>query len=237
MSPLLEVSGLRVSYGVIEAVKGIDLSLQRGKITTLLGANGAGKSTTLLALSGLLRPDAGSIVFDGTEFSRLPTHRIVAGGLVQVPEGREILTTLTVRENLLLGAYRRRDTERIAADLESLLKLFPRLGERLDGLAGFLSGGEQQMLAIARALMAKPRLLLLDEPSMGLAPFLVEEIFRTLRELNAGGLSIFLVEQNVRQALKIAHHGYVMENGKIVLSGPSEELLDNPKVIEAYLGA
>jgi branched-chain amino acid transport system ATP-binding protein len=237
MSPLLEVTGLRVSYGVIEAVKGIDLSLQRGKITTLLGANGAGKSTTLLALSGLLRPVTGSIVFDGTEFSRLPTHRIVAGGLVQVPEGREILTTLTVRENLHLGAYRRKDTEQIATDFKNLLTLFPRLSERLDGPAGFLSGGEQQMLAIARALMAKPRLLLLDEPSMGLAPFLVEEIFRTLRELNDSGLSIFLVEQNVRQALRIAHHGYVMENGKIALSGPSRELLDNPKVIEAYLGA
>ena len=237
MSALMEVSGLRVSYGVIEAVKGIDLKLERGKITTLLGANGAGKSTTLLALSGLLRPDRGSIRFDGVELTNLPSHRIVADGLVQVPEGREILTTLTVRENLLLGAYRRTAQQEIGADLENLLELFPRLRERVDGTAGNLSGGEQQMLAVARALMAKPRLLLLDEPSMGLAPLLVQEIFRTLSELNERGLTIFLVEQNVRQALKIAHHAYVMENGRIVLSGASAELLDNPKVIEAYLGA
>jgi len=237
MSALLEVSGLRVNYGVIEAVKGIDFSLAQGKITSLLGANGAGKSTTLLALSGLLRADAGSIRFDGVELANLPSHRIVAAGLVQVPEGREILTSLTVRENLLLGGYRRREQKELGADLESLLELFPRLSERLDGRAGNLSGGEQQMLAVARALMAKPRLLLLDEPSMGLAPLLVQEIFRTLKELNERGLTIFLVEQNVRQALKIADHAYVMENGEIVLSGASAELLDNPKVIEAYLGA
>ncbi len=237
MSALLEVSGLRVSYGVIDAVKGIDFSLTRGKITALLGANGAGKSTTLLALSGLLRADAGSIRFDGVELTDLPSHRIVAAGLVHVPEGREILTSLTVRENLLLGGYRRKERGELGADLESLLELFPHLGERLDRRAGNLSGGEQQMLAVARALMAKPRLLLLDEPSMGLAPLVVREIFRTLQDLNQRGLTIFLVEQNVRQALKIADHAYVMENGKIVLSGASAELLDNPKVIEAYLGA
>ena len=236
MSVLLEVSGLRVNYGVIEAVKGIDFSLARGKITSLLGANGAGKSTTLLALSGLLRANAGSIRFDGVELTNLPSHHIVAAGLVQVPEGREILTSLTVRENLLLGGYRRREQKELGADLETLLELFPRLSERLEGRAGNLSGGEQQMLAVARALMAKPRLLLLDEPSMGLAPLLVQEIFRTLQKLNESGLTIFLVEQNVRQALKIADHAYVMENGKIVLSGASAELLDNPKVIEAYLG-
>ena len=237
MSALLEVSGLRVNYGVIEAVKGVDFNLARGKITSLLGANGAGKSTTLLALSGLLRADAGVIRFDGVEITHLPSHRIVAHGLVKVPEGREILTSLTVRENLLLGGYRRRKRKALGADLESLLELFPRLSERLDGRAGNLSGGEQQMLAVARALMARPRLLLLDEPSMGLAPLLAQEIFRTLKKLNQRGLTIFLVEQNVRQALKIADHAYVMENGKIVLSGPSAELLDNPKVIEAYLGA
>ncbi len=237
MSALLEVSGLRVNYGAIEAVKGVDFSLAQGKITSLLGANGAGKSTTLLALSGLLRPDAGSIRFDGVELADLPAHRIVAAGIVQVPEGREILTTLTVRENLLLGGYRRIGQKEFGADLESLLELFPRLSERLDGRAGNLSGGEQQMLAVARALMAKPRLLLLDEPSMGLAPVLVQEIFRTLKELNERGLTIFLVEQNVRQALKIADRAYVMENGEIVLSGASTELLDNAKVIEAYLGA
>jgi branched-chain amino acid transport system ATP-binding protein len=236
MSAILSVTGLKVHYGVIEAVKGIDLALDEGKITTLLGANGAGKSTTLLSLSGLLRATAGSIIFDGVELHALPPHRIVDRGLVQVPEGREILTTLTVRENLLLGAYRRRQRDEIDADLEQVLRQFPRLRERLHGAAGNLSGGEQQMLAIARALMARPRLLLLDEPSMGLAPLLVQEIFKTLRALNERGLTIFLVEQNVRQALKIADYTYVMENGKIVLSGPSRELLDDPKIIEAYLG-
>ena len=232
---MLTVSGLRVHYGGIEAVKGIDLTLAPGRITTLLGANGAGKSTTLLTLSGLLRSSAGSILFEGVEVNNLPAHRIVELGLIQVPEGREILTTLSVRENLLLGAYRRRDE--IETDLENALALFPRLKERLHGAAGNLSGGEQQMLAIARALMSRPRLLLLDEPSMGLAPLLVREIFKTLRALNERGLTILLVEQNVRQALQIAHFAYVMENGKIALAGTSAELRDNPKVIEAYLGA
>lgn len=235
MNALLEVAGLRVRYGVIEAVKGIDLTLVSGKITTLLGANGAGKSTTLLALSGLL-PSSGSIRFDGAELRGVPPHRIVESGVVHVPEGRQILTTLSVRENLLLGAYRRRDHREIEADLEKMLTLFPRLKERLDGAAGNLSGGEQQMLAIARGLMARPRLLLLDEPSMGLAPLLVQEIFRTLRQLNEQGLTLFLVEQNVRQALRVAHDAYVMENGAIVLAGSSAALLDNPKVVEAYLG-
>ena len=235
MSVTLSVAGLRVHYGVIEAVKGIDLALAPGQITTLLGANGAGKSTTLLTLSGLLRASAGSIMFEGVELNDLAPHRIVELGLIQVPEGREILTTLSVRENLLLGAYRRRDE--VETDLEKALVLFPRLKERLDGTAGNLSGGEQQMLAIARALMSRPRLLLLDEPSMGLAPLLVREIFKTLRALNERGLTILLVEQNVRQALQIAHFAYVMENGRIALAGPSAELLDNPKVIEAYLGA
>jgi len=235
VSGLLEVKGLQVRYGVIEAVKGIDLSLAGGKITTLLGANGAGKSTTLLALSGLL-PSSGSIRFDGAELRGVPPHRVVEQGLIHVPEGRQILTTLSVRENLMLGAFRRRDFHEISADLEKMLVLFPRLKERIDGTAGNLSGGEQQMLAIARGLMARPRLLLLDEPSMGLAPLLVQEIFRSLRELNDQGLTIFLVEQNVRQALKVAHYAYVMENGVIALSGSSAELLDNPKIIEAYLG-
>jgi branched-chain amino acid transport system ATP-binding protein len=237
MSALLEVTDLHVSYGVIEAVKGISLQLEPGKITTLLGANGAGKSTTLLAISGILRVAGGAILFDGDNLCNWPAHRIVARGLVQVPEGREILTTLTVKENLLLGAHRRGRDSGIENDLAAVLELFPRLGERFDGAAGNLSGGEQQMLAIARALMAKPRLLLLDEPSMGLAPLLVQEIFRSLLALNQRGLSIFLVEQNVRQALKIAHHAYVMENGKIVLSGPSAKLLHEPRVIEAYLGS
>jgi branched-chain amino acid transport system ATP-binding protein len=237
MNALLRIAGLHVHYGAIEAVKGIDLTLHQGRITTLLGANGAGKSTTLLTISGVVKASAGSIHFDGTEVHRLPPHRIVAHGIVQVPEGREILTTLTVKENLLLGAYRRsRHKVDIADDLKSVLLLFPRLKERLGGPAGNLSGGEQQMLAIARALMARPRLLLLDEPSMGLSPLLVQEIFKTLQELNGRGLTIFLVEQNVRQALKIAHDSYILENGKVVLSGSSAEMLNNPKVIQAYLG-
>jgi branched-chain amino acid transport system ATP-binding protein len=236
MSILLQVGNLHVHYGAIEAVKGIDFSLRTGQITTLLGANGAGKSTTLLTLSGLLTASAGSILFDGKEMRGRAAHQFVDLGMVQVAEGREILTTLTVHENLLLGAYRRRDRGNRDYDLEKIMVLFPRLKDRLGGAAGNLSGGEQQMLAIARALMARPRLLLLDEPSMGLAPLLVQEIFRTLKQLAQGGLTIFLVEQNVRQALKIADHGYVMENGAIVLAGPSAELAHNDQVIAAYLG-
>jgi branched-chain amino acid transport system ATP-binding protein len=236
MNAIVNVTGLQVRYGVIEAVKGIDLTLEQGEITALLGANGAGKSTTLLALSGLIKPAAGSIRFDNCELTRLAPHEIVARGLVQVPEGREILTTLTVRENLLLGAYRRTHRNEITADLERLLGLFPLLRERLDGAAGNLSGGEQQMLAIARALMAKPRVLLLDEPSMGLAPLVVLEIFHILRTLNLQGLTIFLVEQNARQALSIAQRAYVMENGRIALSGASAALLKDAKIVDAYLG-
>jgi branched-chain amino acid transport system ATP-binding protein len=233
---LLQATGLKVAYGHIEAVKGIDFALREGQITTLVGANGAGKSTTLLALSGLVRKAAGSIVFDGHDLSRLPPHKIVASGVVQVAEGRAILTTMTVRENLELGAYTRRDRGGVSADLDRTFELFPRLKERLDGMAGNLSGGEQQMLAIGRALMAKPRLLLLDEPSMGLAPIIVQEIFRTLREINRQGLTIFLVEQNVRQALKIAHRAYVLETGSIALSGSGADLLKDDRLVEAYLG-
>ena len=235
-APLLEVTDLHVAYGHIEAVQGIGFEVHAGEIRTLVGANGAGKSTTLLALSGLVKPKAGSVRFEGEELTRLKTHQIVERGLVQVAEGRAILTTLTVRENLELGAYRRKDRAAIASDLERVLALFPRLHERIGGLAGNLSGGEQQMLAIGRALLARPRLLLLDEPSMGLAPIIVQDIFRKLREINAEGLTIFLVEQNVRQALKIAHHGYVIENGRIVLGGSGERLLGDPKVLAAYLG-
>ena len=235
-TPLLQVRDLQVAYGHIEAVQGIGFEVHAGEIRTLVGANGAGKSTTLLALSGLLQPKAGSIRFEGEELTRLAPHQIVERGLVQVAEGRAILTTLTVRENLELGAYRRKDRAAIAGDLERVLALFPRLEERLDGLAGNLSGGEQQMLAIGRALLAKPRLLLLDEPSMGLAPIIVQDIFRKLREINAQGLTIFLVEQNVRQALKVAQHGYVIENGRIVLQGSGRELLHDPRMTAAYLG-
>ena len=234
---LLSVSGLSVNYGHIEAVRAIDLSLQAGQVTTLVGANGAGKSTTLLALSGLVPKAAGKVMFDGHDVSALPAHKLVAAGLVQVAEGRATLTTLTVRENLELGAYTRRDGAAArASDLERMFTLFPRLKERENGLAGNLSGGEQQMLAIGRALMARPRVLLLDEPSMGLAPIVVQGIFRTLREINAGGLTIFLVEQNVRQALKIAERAYVLENGHVVLQGSGRQLLDEPRVQQAYLG-
>ncbi len=236
MSAILTITGLRVRYGAIEAVRGIDLAVADGEITALLGANGAGKTTTLLTLSGLLKPAAGSIRFGQTELTRLVPHEIVARGIVQVPEGREILTTLTVRENLLLGAHRRADRSAIGADLERMLATFPRLRERLDGAAGNLSGGEQQMLAIARALMAQPRVLLLDEPSMGLAPLLAQEIFHSLAVLNRAGLTILLVEQNARQALRIAHRACVMENGRIALSGASAALLQDEKIVAAYLG-
>ena len=236
MSVLLEVKDLQVAYGHIEAVQGISFEVHSGEIRTLVGANGAGKSTTLLALSGLVKAKAGSIRFEGEELTRLPTHKIVERGLVQVAEGRAILTTLTVRENLELGAYRRKDRSAVATDLERVLALFPRLEERLGGLAGNLSGGEQQMLAIGRALLARPRLLLLDEPSMGLAPIIVQDIFRKLREINLEGLTIFLVEQNVRQALKIARYGYVLESGKIVLENTGAALLGDAKVLAAYMG-
>ena len=236
MSALLEVRGLEVNYGHIEAVRGIDVDLNEREITALVGANGAGKSTTLLALSGLLPKARGTIRFEGEDISRLSPSDIVARGIVQVPEGRAILTTMTVRENLELGAYRR-GLKDAARDLEYVFNLFPRLQERLEGLAGNLSGGEQQMLAIGRALMAKPRLLLLDEPSMGLAPIVVQEIFRSLRAINQDGLTLFLVEQNVRQALRVAQHGYVLENGGMALSGTGRELLGHPRVLEAYLGA
>jgi branched-chain amino acid transport system ATP-binding protein len=236
MSRILSVQDLAVSYGHIEAVKGIDLALNEGEITALVGANGAGKSTALLAISGLLKPLRGSVMLDGVDLTRLPPHRIVENGVVQVAEGRAILTTLTIGENLALGGYTRKDKAQLARDLEWVYSLFPVLEKRAGGLAGNLSGGEQQMLAIARALMAKPRVLLLDEPSMGLAPLMVQEIFRIIQEINRTGLTILLVEQNVRQALRIAQQGYVLENGQIVLSGAGVALLDNPRVVEAYLG-
>jgi branched-chain amino acid transport system ATP-binding protein len=237
-APLLSVRGLQVAYGHIEAVKGIDFDLEAGRITTLVGANGAGKSTTLLALSGLIPKAAGTVTFDGRDIGGMSPHRIVAGGLVQVAEGRATLTTLTVRENLELGAYTRRDGAAARAhDLEHVYTLFPRLKEREHGLAGNLSGGEQQMLAIGRALMAKPRVLLLDEPSMGLAPIVVQDIFRALKRINAEGMTLFLVEQNVRQALRIADRAYVLETGRIVLEGTGAALLGEPRVQEAYLGS
>lgn len=236
MSALLEVRGLEINYGHIEAVRGIDFDLKDKEITALVGANGAGKSTTLLALSGLIPKARGTVRFAGEDVSRLSPSDLVARGIVQVPEGRAILTTMTVLENLELGAYRR-GMKNAAQDLEYVFHLFPRIKERIGGLAGNLSGGEQQMLAIGRALMAKPRLLLLDEPSMGLAPIVVQDIFRSLRTINGDGITLFLVEQNVRQALKIAQHGYVLENGAMALTGTGRELLNHPRVLEAYLGA
>ena len=237
MSALLDVTGLTVSYGHVRAVRGIDFLVEEGEIRTIVGANGAGKSTALLAVSGLLQVKSGTVRFAGEDITHLAPHQIVERGLVQVAEGRAVLTTLTVRENLELGGYRRRGARAaLARDLERVLSLFPRLEERIDGLAGNLSGGEQQMLAIGRALLARPRLLLLDEPSMGLAPVVIQDIFRRLREINADGLAILLVEQNVRQALRIAGHAYVLESGKFVLDGASSLLLDDPKIAAAYLG-
>ncbi|WP_025916976.1 ABC transporter ATP-binding protein [Herminiimonas sp. CN] len=235
-NPILRIQDLAVAYGHIEAVKGIDLVLNEGEITALVGANGAGKSTALLAVSGLLKPTRGKVLLDDIDLTRLSPHKIVQSGVVQVAEGRAILTTLTIAENLALGAYTRKDKAQVAKDLEWVYSLFPVLQHRMDGLAGNLSGGEQQMLAIGRALMAKPRVLLLDEPSMGLAPLLVQEIFRIVKEINSTGQTILLVEQNVRQALRIAQHGYVLETGKIVLADTGSNLLHNPKVLEAYLG-
>ncbi len=237
MSVLLRVQDLSVHYGHVQAVKGISLHLNAGEITALVGANGAGKSTTLLALSGLLRPSHGKILFEDQDLSALKPHDIVRRGIVQVAEGRAILTTLTVRENLALGAYTRKDPAGIRTSLDYVFSLFPRLKDRAEQFAGNLSGGEQQMLAIGRALMAKPRLLLLDEPSMGLAPILVQDILSTLAKINQeDGLTMLLVEQNVRQALKIAHHGYVIETGQLVLTDSGPNLLKHPGVVAAYLG-
>ncbi|MEI7670513.1 MAG: ABC transporter ATP-binding protein [Syntrophales bacterium] len=233
---LLEIVGLAVNYGHIRAVHQLDLTIQEGEIVALIGANGAGKSTTLLAVSGLLKPSAGAIFFEGKDVGRLHPQEIVQRGLIQVPEGRAILTTLTVLENLELGAYSRKNRREAAQDLEVVLDRFPILRERGDLPAGNLSGGEQQMLAIGRALMGRPRLLLLDEPSMGLAPLVVQGIFEILQEINKTGTSILLVEQNARQALRVANRGYVLETGKIVLSDTASNLLENQKVIDAYLG-
>nr|WP_198984069.1 ABC transporter ATP-binding protein [Herbaspirillum sp. ASV7] len=237
--PILQVQDLAVAYGHIEAVKGISLSLNEGEITALVGANGAGKSTSLLAISGLVKAQRGRVLLngqDGQDLLQMSPHRIVESGVVQVAEGRATLTTLTVEENLALGAYTRRDKEGVARDLEWVYSLFPVLKNRAAGLAGNLSGGEQQMLAIGRALMAKPKVLLLDEPSMGLAPLIIQEIFRIVQEINKTGMTVLLVEQNVRQALRIAQRGYVLETGKIVLEDTGANLLGNPKVVEAYLG-
>jgi branched-chain amino acid transport system ATP-binding protein len=237
-APLLEIEDLRVKYGNVEVLHGIGLTVRQGEIVTILGANGAGKSTTLRAISGLLRPSAGEIRLDGKPLHSVPAHERVRLGIAQSPEGRRIFATLTVRENLMLGAFTRSDKAGSARTLEWIHQLFPVLKQRSEQLAGTLSGGEQQMLAIGRALMANPRVLLLDEPSLGLAPLLVKAIFQTLREINqTTGVTVVLVEQNARAALKLAHRGYVMEVGRLVLEDSAEALLADPRVQNAYLGA
>jgi len=234
---LLKVENLHTYYGRVHALKGISLEVEEGQIVTLIGANGAGKSTTLRTISGLLRPREGSITFKGEPIHEMPSHRIVGQGICHSPEGRGILSTLTVDENLNMGAYvLGSDKEAIEANRRRVFDLFPRLEERRNQLGGTLSGGEQQMLTIGRALMARPSLLMLDEPSLGLAPLLVKTIFSTIREINERGVTVLLVEQNARAALKIAHQAYVLETGRVVLSGPANSLLQDERVRKAYLG-
>jgi branched-chain amino acid transport system ATP-binding protein len=235
---MLHIRDLNVHYGAIHALHGVSLEVNKGEIVTLIGSNGAGKSTTLRTVSGLLRPTSGTITFEGADLTAVPPHEIVKLGIAQSPEGRGIFANLSVDENLELGAYARPRSERaqIAADREKSLGLFPRLRERLKQNAGTLSGGEQQMLAMARALLAKPRLLLLDEPSLGLAPQVVQTIFKIIREINESGTTILLVEQNAHMALKVAHRAYVVQVGKIIMEGPASELAANDEVRKAYLG-
>ena len=233
---MLEVKNLHVSYGMIDAVKGIDFQVNDGEIVSLIGANGAGKTTTMHTLSGLLKAKEGTILLDGKDLTKVKANKIVGIGLVQVPEGRRVFTQMSVEENLQLGAYLRHDKSEIAKDFRHVYELFPRLEERKKQLAGTLSGGEQQMLAMARALMSKPKVLLMDEPSMGLSPLLVKEIFAIIKDINKAGTTIFVVEQNAKMALEIADHAYVMETGKIVLSGTGKELAASSEVQKAYLG-
>ena len=232
--PLLSVEGLSVSYGRVQAVRDVTFEAAEGSLVTLVGANGAGKTSVLNAVAGLLKPRAGKVLFDGTDVTRWPAHRLVDAGLVQVPEGREVLASMTVHENLQLGGWHRRDTA--TASIDEMYARFPVLAERRDLPAGALSGGEQQMLAIARALVATPRVLLLDEPSMGLAPKVVDEVFRVIEGIRASGTTVVLVEQNARRALRAADFGYVLETGSLAHSGPGAQLLADERVINAYLG-
>ncbi len=234
--PLLTVKDLRVDYGVIEAVRGISLEVPERQVVALIGANGAGKTTTLRAVSRMLKPVGGSVRFRGEELTKLASHEIVARGIAHAPEGRGIFLNLSVRENLDLGAFLRKDGDGIAQDLDKCFSLFPILKERRNQVAGTLSGGEQQMLAVARALMSRPKLLLLDEPSLGLAPQVVERIFQVLQEVSKAGVALLLVEQNAHKALQIAHHAYVLETGEVVMQGTGKELLASPEVRKAYLG-
>jgi branched-chain amino acid transport system ATP-binding protein len=233
---MLTLQDVRVHYGAIQAVKGISLEVRERELVTIVGANGAGKTTTLRTISGIYRPTTGSITFEGKNLASLPSHEIVALGISQAPEGRQIFGSLSVRDNLMLGATRRADRSGIEQELDYLVSLFPVLGERMNQSGGTLSGGEQQMLAIARALMAKPRLLLLDEPSLGLAPMLVNRIFAVISRLRETGVTILLVEQNARKALEIADRAYVMETGRIILEGDARALAANPEIEKAYLG-
>ncbi|MEG6522129.1 ABC transporter ATP-binding protein [Desulfotomaculum sp. 1211_IL3151] len=233
---MLKLEDIHVYYGAIHAIKGISLEVPKGKIVTLIGANGAGKTTTLNTICGLIKPQKGKIRFEGNDITGVATQDIVKKGLTQVPEGRRIFANMPVYENLELGAFLNKNKKEAAKDLQKVYTKFPRLAERKNQMAGSLSGGEQQMLAMGRALMSKPKLLLLDEPSMGLAPILVKEIFTMIKELNEQGTTILLVEQNAKMALSIAHWGYVVETGKIVLAGEANELLESPEVKKAYLG-
>jgi branched-chain amino acid transport system ATP-binding protein len=232
----LSIDNLEVCYGVISALQGVSLQIDRGEIVTLIGANGAGKTTLLRAISGLLRPRGGKIAFEDRDITRLAAHEIVRSGISQVPEGRQIFPEHTVRENLILGAYQDRDKARIRAGLDRCYSLFPVLAERRGQRAGTLSGGEQQMLAIGRALMARPKLLLLDEPSLGLAPLIVRKIFDIIREINQAGTTVFLVEQNAHMALGIAHRAYVLQTGRVIKTDLAIKLLEDPEVKKAYLG-
>jgi branched-chain amino acid transport system ATP-binding protein len=234
--PLLELRNVHTYYGNIHALKGVSLTVGKGEIVTLIGSNGAGKSTTLRTISGILQPQQGEVLLEGQRIDRLPAHKIVGLGVLQSPEGRRIFPRLSVRENLEMGAFTRSDKDGIASDMERVFKLFPRLHERTSQKGGTLSGGEQQMLAIGRALMGRPRVLLLDEPSMGLAPVLVEQIFSIIKEINAQGTTILLVEQNALMALGIAHRGYVLQTGQIVLADTAQHLSENAMVQKAYLG-
>jgi len=233
---LLEILDLKISYGAIRALDGVSLSVPPGAIVALLGANGSGKTTIIRAITGLAAPQAGRILFDGRGLTGLPPHEVVRRGVAVVPEGRRIFSNLSVHENLLLGGYVRRDQESLARDLDEIYDTFPRLAERRGQMAGTLSGGEQQMLALGRALMSRPRLLLLDEPSLGLAPLLVKEVFNIVARLNRRGVTILLVEQNAAAALRIAGYGYVLETGRVVLAGTGAELLEHPRLQDAYLG-
>ncbi len=233
---MLSIENLEVSYGMIRAIKGISFEVNQGEIVTLIGANGAGKTTILHTITGLVAARAGSIQFEGKELTKTPPHKIVAMGMAHVPEGRRVFSQLSVAKNLQLGAYTRKDKDGIQKDLEMVYSRFPRLEERKNQIAGTLSGGEQQMLAMGRALMSHPKIILMDEPSMGLSPILVSEIFDIIKSINETGTTVLLVEQNAKKALSIAHRGYVLETGKIVLSGPAQELMDNDSIKKAYLG-